>query len=541
MKRILSLAGAVALATILLAQTNIMIISDPHVMDPSLFDDGPAFTSYAEGEPKLVEHSAELFDSAISIIRSSHPDIVLIPGDLTKDGERVSHDYVHTRLQTLIADGIRVFVVPGNHDILNPSARSYLGNQSASVDNITAAQFDSIYADCGYAAPVMRMPGTLSYMVYLSDDLALICMDSNQPNTTTRASAGGLDEATLLWMEQAAAKAQTEGHAVLAMMHHPITIHFLYHEKLGNTYLANTDSTLYCSNADMQSRLINAGVRGVFTGHFHIHSAQRATTDADTIYDVSTGSLCAYASPLRHITYNNGLLLSTTQNIHRYDSLAMARNTNTGKGAIRTFSSRYYTRLNAMLGDYVSDATREQMNLPASPAELTTLLTQYMLEPCTNLLNLLCAGDEHLTGTVGEQVYADILFTSYNQLVAYVFNGAESNTNLPFEDRITLKAAKAYVAEMLNDVLLSILNNRIYQESAIHPEDSFVPDCLMAFRFDIPEAQPTDVGELRVDPVTTPKGAYTLAGQKLNDSGSLEGLSSGFYVVDGKVRFVYRP
>lgn len=73
----------------------ICVISDTHVMAPSLLkQDGKAFQDYLAADRKLLKESPELMDSAVARIRQAHPQALLITGDLTKDGEQVSHRYL---------------------------------------------------------------------------------------------------------------------------------------------------------------------------------------------------------------------------------------------------------------------------------------------------------------------------------------------------------------------------------------------------------------------------------------------------------------
>jgi 3',5'-cyclic AMP phosphodiesterase CpdA len=112
----------------------IAVMSDIHYLDPSLMvngaADGAAFQTYLQYDPKLIAFSAPIFKEAVSEIVEAKPDILLIPGDLTKDGEQVSHNAVAIFLKQISDQGIKVFVIPGNHDINNPEAVAYDGNNS---------------------------------------------------------------------------------------------------------------------------------------------------------------------------------------------------------------------------------------------------------------------------------------------------------------------------------------------------------------------------------------------------------------------------
>ena len=84
------------------AKTTIAVVSDIHVMAPSLLEEGAktknAWTTYYATQRKMLEQSAGLFDQFVNEMITKKPDIVLITGDLTKDGEQASHNYVKAGL-----------------------------------------------------------------------------------------------------------------------------------------------------------------------------------------------------------------------------------------------------------------------------------------------------------------------------------------------------------------------------------------------------------------------------------------------------------
>lgn len=378
------------------AQTHIMVISDPHVLIQSLFDDSTALRKAIDTDSKVFEHSQELFDNAIVRIQQAHPDILLIPGDMTYNGELANHQYVATELDKLVAAGTQVFVVPGNHDIANQGACSYLGEHKTPVPTISATEFTSLYAHMGYEAAVLREPDGLSYMVYPTDSLAIICLNSTLPNNKQQYSAGGLTEQTLSWAESAAAMAREDERYIIGMMHHPIVEHFNLHTLVAPNYIANQVDTMP-SLSSMQQRLSSADIQVMLTGHFHITSIQHA----DSLYDITTGSTCAYASPMRTISlYEGGLLHVTTNYINQYHNLEQQRNVITARGAIRSVANRLYPaidslrhRLDSMTYGSIVVA---MMNIPYSAAEMAKEMETYMLPAYTDLVNVLSHGDEDL-------------------------------------------------------------------------------------------------------------------------------------------------
>ena len=70
----------------------IAVLSDLHYMDPSLLKaDGSAFQLYLMQDPKLLAESGAILQQILHKLVSEKPDLVLISGDLTKDGELISH------------------------------------------------------------------------------------------------------------------------------------------------------------------------------------------------------------------------------------------------------------------------------------------------------------------------------------------------------------------------------------------------------------------------------------------------------------------
>lgn len=125
----------------------ISVLSDIHYYDPSLGVEGKAFEDYLAGDRKLLAESSAILESAMNDINNSDSEIVLISGDLTKDGERVNHLAVAEILQELEVKGKKVYVTHGNHDILNPHAIRFDGDTTSPVDYVTPKEFKKIYAD----------------------------------------------------------------------------------------------------------------------------------------------------------------------------------------------------------------------------------------------------------------------------------------------------------------------------------------------------------------------------------------------------------
>jgi 3',5'-cyclic AMP phosphodiesterase CpdA len=277
------------------------VITDIHVLDGDLLgDSGTAYDTYVAADPKMLNLSEDTLDVALASILSAKPSFVIIPGDLTKDGEYVDHLVVAGRLSVLVAAGIPVYVVPGNHDINNPSAYNYLTN--AAAPNITPSQFQAIYGPYGYSTALYKDPNSLSYIAEPAPGLWLFAIDSceYQNNLTlgTPVTAGQIGASTLTWLESHLALAQAQGKVVIGMEHHLIMEHFTGQETFFPDYILSNYLTA-------GPALAAAGLNLIFTGHFHANDvAQTTYSNGFTLTDVATGSTVIAPCPYRFVTAN---------------------------------------------------------------------------------------------------------------------------------------------------------------------------------------------------------------------------------------------
>jgi predicted phosphodiesterase len=296
-------------------QLKIAVISDIHYLAPSLLKNGAAkgtaFQTYLNFDPKLLEFSDPIFRKVISQLKRERPDIVLIPGDLTKDGEKVSHEAVVRILHQLSDCGTKVYVTPGNHDINNPEAVAYNGNISHTTPTIQARDFSKIYADFGYKNAISRDANSLSYISQPYRGLWILAIDDCEyyDNTTTALVPGKIKPETMAWITGKLREASQKDITVLSMMHHGIIEHFTGQEDIDAGYV--TDD--WKNQAD---KLMNAGLKVMFTGHYHANDiAMLGSEGTNVLYDIETGSLVTPPSPYRLITLANNELEITTRKI----------------------------------------------------------------------------------------------------------------------------------------------------------------------------------------------------------------------------------
>ena len=273
---------------------SIFVANDLHVMGPELLvNEGSAWDNYINSSHKLEDYSVGLFQNMIDSILLQMPDIVMIPGDISKDGEKLSHQYITRELSRLTDAGIKVYVVPGNHDIGNiENAQYFDGSKRYKAENITAEEFAEMYAPFGYEGSV-RDENSLSYVSEPFDGLVIIGIDSHSRK---------IGKKTLDWICEQASNAREQDKQIITMMHHPIMEHFNGQTEMKSDAIIKDDE-------NVRSRFMEAGIHTVFTGHFHTTDVAMAYNEnhTDSIFDITTGSKISYPMHHRWVTLSENL------------------------------------------------------------------------------------------------------------------------------------------------------------------------------------------------------------------------------------------
>ena len=204
-----------------LEQTTLFVATDPHYLAPELTDGGSYFQEVIQNaDGKMTNYSEELLEAFVwQVIRES-PDALILSGDLTFNGEALSHQRLAEKLQQIEAAGIPVLVIPGNHDLENPMAAQFVGNGYRPAASITAAQFSELYRDFGYDEALARDGASLSYVTELASNLWVLMVDAN-----TVDAPGAVTSRTLSWIEEQRQSAAGCGAWVIAVSHQNVLAH----------------------------------------------------------------------------------------------------------------------------------------------------------------------------------------------------------------------------------------------------------------------------------------------------------------------------
>ena len=263
------------------------IISDPHVGLPHTID-------HNAKRFHLIEISIPALETALQHLEQLNIDFLLLPGDLTQDGEKENHLWLKQRLAAL---PFPVYVIPGNHDVRYPSEyQEYIGLND----------FPYYYQQFGYSNPEK-----LYYSQEIFPGLQLIGLNSNQFSEDGK-QIGYMDLEQLDWLDTTLA--QTADKLVLVMIHHNVIEHLpgQSNHELGKRYML-TNAT------ELKQILAKHRVKLIFTGHLHVQDVAYE----DDLTEITTGSTVSYPHPYRilDLQYDQTELIKLTISSHRVNSV----------------------------------------------------------------------------------------------------------------------------------------------------------------------------------------------------------------------------
>ena len=292
----------------------IAVMSDLHYLSPDMIADTEDFEHAFNSDRKLLKESSSVLREMLERVRADKPDILLVSGDLTKDGEQECHAALAKQLQQLQQDvpGLKIYVINGNHDIRNYNAKNFntADGKAVPATRTEPEDFKQIY-DFVYSDPTViatftpaegNKAGGLSYVARPVEGLTVIAMDTcrySSDNTSIgddeHETSGAISADLEKWVIEQTAAAKARGDLVIGLEHHGLVPHFDVQPTILPMYLVNGYERIAQEYAD-------AGMSVVFTGHMHaVDIAAMTTAAGNTFYDIETGSALTYPCPVRFV------------------------------------------------------------------------------------------------------------------------------------------------------------------------------------------------------------------------------------------------
>ena len=253
--------------------------TDVHYQSADSEDDGAAFQLFVERcDGKVVKYLPQLLDAFMNQVIAEKPSALVLSGDITMNGEKINHEELARKLGKVQEAGIPVLVIPGNHDINNPNAAVYFGDEKTAADSVTPEEFYDIYHMYGYDQAISRDSTSLSYVYQLDERNRLLMLDSCQYEPENLVE-GRIKAETLVWMDEQLKKAQEDGMQILPIAHHNL----LAQSRMYTTQCAMDN------NGEVIDLLQKYKIPLFLSGHLHVQRIRKHKAEpgvADDAYGI---------------------------------------------------------------------------------------------------------------------------------------------------------------------------------------------------------------------------------------------------------------
>lgn len=237
------------------------------------------------------------------LLAQNDTDLVLIAGDLCTSGARADVEGFLPKLRRLQAGGKRVFVITASHDYYR---FGHVGEEAPRPDMVYREELYELYRSFGPDQALSLYPGdSLSYTAQLAPGYRLLCL--NTDNGNNRDLSGLYD-----WAEAQLKQARADGQFIFAMHHYPVLPPSPVYPLLS--------AHIFRGSEGVRNRLVDAGLRFVFTGHTHMQNISELTTPGgNRLYDINTGAAAGYDIPIRTVVFGDKTVDITTSTIDSFD------------------------------------------------------------------------------------------------------------------------------------------------------------------------------------------------------------------------------
>lgn len=279
----------------------IWVVTDLHYLAPELFDDGEAFQRIkATAAGKDLPRVPALMQALVWEARQEKPDLLIVSGDLTFNGEYQSAQELAEYFGQIEEAGTQVAVIPGNHDIHSGWARKYAGEYTEVVDQITPEDFRLLFADFGYDLAITQDPHSLSYVIEPKEGHPLLMLDTNiyteEESTKAPIAEGAIRPETYEWL-QAYADLQKEG---------PVKTYLVAHHNLMAHSGREREGILVEKADEARNFFASFGVQTIFSGHIHAQDIAATEVEEQPLYEIVTGALSIHPNSMGEVTLSDG-------------------------------------------------------------------------------------------------------------------------------------------------------------------------------------------------------------------------------------------
>lgn len=288
------------------------VIADPHYYSEKLGVSGESYRRRAGSDQKMLAESKGTVKAALDEIKNSDAEFLLIAGDLSNDGERVSHEEMREMLYDFKKTK-PVYVVTATHDwCCDENPRRYEGSEVFhDVETLGAGELRDFYKDFGpkdAAAEYFTHLNNSSYVLTPKKGISVFCLNDDQNG---EGSSGYSDE-HFDWIKEQVKEAKSRGDLVFGMQHHHL--YLTEFERVIN----GRGSVEY--RKEQASKFADIGFKAMFVGHSHMqHIRRHISKNGNEYYEINIGSISGYPAPIAYCEIKDGKLSVNTSHLKSFE------------------------------------------------------------------------------------------------------------------------------------------------------------------------------------------------------------------------------
>ncbi|MBE6756853.1 MAG: metallophosphoesterase [Ruminococcaceae bacterium] len=274
----------------------ITVVSDTHYYSKKNGIEGKAFMLENNRSTNLIKDSEEVLKAFFNqIADDKSSDIVLISGDLTKNGEPESHKEFIELLHELKTKDKRVYVITATHDFQgNGICHRFEGDKKIDIPSARREELLEMYRDFGPDEAIAIHEDSMSYVVQLADGFRLFALNDDRNHE----GKSGFSKDCFKWIEEQFEDAKKNNQLVIAMSHHPVLSPSPFFSLIGKGDMMGDHEIRREQFADM-------GMSFMFTGHSHMHDiSYHFSENGNIFYDITTAATVGYPALYRQVTFD---------------------------------------------------------------------------------------------------------------------------------------------------------------------------------------------------------------------------------------------
>lgn len=260
------------------------VISDPHLIADSMHDNGQAFSRMQKtSQGKDLYYQETVLSSFMKMAQEKKPAAIIVTGDITFNGERVSAERFRDIFRPL--KDTKLLILPGNHDIYDGWSREFRGKKQFYAGQISPMFWKAIF-DKSYGHCESEDRSSLAYSVQFNPQYFLLMLDSNYYGSkeTTEAphTRGGIGKKQLKWIEEQLRWAEQNHLRPIVFMHHNLYAH---NPAVNRGYVLDNAH-------DLRKLCARYNVKLIFSGHIHAQNILGPQGTTPTT-EIVTSSFCS--------------------------------------------------------------------------------------------------------------------------------------------------------------------------------------------------------------------------------------------------------